>query len=136
MSGCPFGHPGLPPAWGNAATGAWIVSSQNRRCSFTETNLRFWSSTWISCEPRIGSRCILLEIVVCPVPAILTQSTTQLADSARCVHIGDRESDIYELFCTAQRQNTHFLVRTCVDRLPQDFIQHLVDRPLKPVDRV
>jgi Transposase DNA-binding len=31
----------------------------------------------------------------------------------RCVHIGDRESDIYELFCTAQEADTHFLVRTC-----------------------
>ena len=46
----------------------------------------------------------------------LKQSTAQLADPARCVHVGDRESDIYELFCTAQQQNTHFLVRTCVDR--------------------
>jgi hypothetical protein len=35
----------------------------------------------------------------------------------RCVHIGDRESDIYELFCLAQELDTHFLVRTCVDRL-------------------
>jgi hypothetical protein len=34
----------------------------------------------------------------------------------RCVHIGDRESDIYELFCMAQELGTHFLVRTCVDR--------------------
>ena len=27
------------------------------------------------------------------------------------------ESDIYELFCLAEEKNTHFLVRTCVDRL-------------------
>ena len=47
----------------------------------------------------------------------LTQSTATLDDPARCVHIGDRESDIYELFCTAQTIGTHFLVRTCVDRL-------------------
>jgi hypothetical protein len=32
------------------------------------------------------------------------------------LHIGDRESDIYELFCAAQEEGTHFLVRTCVDR--------------------
>jgi hypothetical protein len=38
-------------------------------------------------------------------------------DPGRCIHIGDRESDIYELFCTAQEVGTHFLVRTCVDRL-------------------
>jgi hypothetical protein len=33
------------------------------------------------------------------------------------VHIGDRESNIYELSCAAQEARTHFLVRTCVDRL-------------------
>ena len=44
------------------------------------------------------------------------QSTTNLGDAARCVHIGDRESDIYELFCECQSLGTHFLFRTCVDR--------------------
>jgi hypothetical protein len=47
----------------------------------------------------------------------LRQSTELLNDPGRCVHIGDRESDIYELFCMAQQIGTHFLVRTCVDRL-------------------
>jgi len=47
----------------------------------------------------------------------LKQSTELLGEPVRCVHIGDRESDIYELFCTAQEIGTHFLVRTCVDRL-------------------
>jgi hypothetical protein len=50
----------------------------------------------------------------------LRQSTALLGDPARCVHIGDRESDIYELFCTAQDAQTHFLLRTCVDRLAGD----------------
>jgi hypothetical protein len=50
----------------------------------------------------------------------LTQSTALLNDPERCVHIGDRESDIYELFCTAESLGTHFLVRTCVDRLAGD----------------
>ena len=35
----------------------------------------------------------------------------------RCVHIGDRESEIYELFYTAEQGNTRFLIRTCVDRM-------------------
>jgi hypothetical protein len=47
----------------------------------------------------------------------LKQSTELLADPGRCVHVGDRESDIFELFCAAQEVGTHFLVRTCVDRL-------------------
>jgi len=50
----------------------------------------------------------------------LRQSTALLNDPTRCVHIGDRESDIYELFCTAQEVGTHFLLRTCVDRLAGD----------------
>ena len=50
----------------------------------------------------------------------LRQSTVLLNDPRRCVHIGDRESDIYELFCTAHQLGTHFLVRTCVDRLAGD----------------
>src|SRR5262249_7255668 len=47
----------------------------------------------------------------------LRQSTALLADPPRCVHVGDREADIFELFCAAQASETHFLVRTCVDRL-------------------
>ena len=45
------------------------------------------------------------------------QSTTLLAEPERIVHIGDRESDIYELFSIAHQAGTHFLLRTCVDRL-------------------
>ena len=48
------------------------------------------------------------------------QATALCGDPPRCVHIGDRESDIYELFCTAQQIGPHFLLRTCVDRLAQD----------------
>ena len=47
----------------------------------------------------------------------LGQSTELLGDPRQCVHIGDRESDIFELFCMAQQIGTHFVVRTCVDRL-------------------
>jgi hypothetical protein len=47
----------------------------------------------------------------------LRQSTELLGEPSRCVHIGDRESDIYELFCAAQESGTKFLLRTCVDRL-------------------
>jgi len=45
----------------------------------------------------------------------------------RCVHIGDRESDIYELFCLAEEVGTHFLVRTCVDRLAGDGKHTIAD---------
>ena len=50
----------------------------------------------------------------------MKQSTELLEEPERCIHIGDRESDIYELFCTGREIGTHFLVRTCVDRLAGD----------------
>ncbi|EDW6859487.1 hypothetical protein GT147_004741, partial [Salmonella enterica] len=36
----------------------------------------------------------------------LRQSTALLKCPERCVHIGDRESDIYELYCLASELNT------------------------------
>jgi hypothetical protein len=59
--------------------------------------------------------------------ANLQQSTALLNDPERCVHIGDRESDIYELFCRAEAVGTHFLVRTCVDRLAGDGKHTIAD---------
>ena len=47
--------------------------------------------------------------------------STELAGAPeRCVHVGDRESDIYELYCLAEDLGTNFLVRSCVDRLAED----------------
>lgn len=57
----------------------------------------------------------------------LRQSTTLLAQPERIVHIGDRESDIYELFCTAHDAGTNFLLRTCVDRLAGDGSHTIAD---------
>jgi Transposase DNA-binding len=54
-------------------------------------------------------------------------STALLGDPGRCIHIGDRESDIYELFCAAQEAGTHFLIRTCVDRLAGDGDHTIAD---------
>jgi hypothetical protein len=50
----------------------------------------------------------------------MRRSTALFGDAGRCVHIGDRESDIYELFCLAPELGTHFLVRSCVGRLAGD----------------
>jgi hypothetical protein len=46
----------------------------------------------------------------------LQGSVDLLGDPGRCIHVADRESDIYELFCLARDLGTHFIVRTCVDR--------------------
>jgi hypothetical protein len=63
------------------------------------------------------------------------QSTALLGDPDRCVHIGDRESDIYELFCLAKELGTHFLVRTCVDRLAGDGTHTVSDEMKETIVR-
>ena len=50
----------------------------------------------------------------------MEQSTILFNDPSRCIHVGDRESDIFELFCLGEKLKTNFLVRTCVDRLAGD----------------
>jgi len=50
----------------------------------------------------------------------LRQSIALLGDPTRCMNTGDRECDIYEQFCTEHDARTHFLQRTCVDRLAGD----------------
>jgi len=49
----------------------------------------------------------------------LRQSIALLGSPERCVHVGDRESDIYELFCLAQEIGTGFLVRVQTNRLAE-----------------
>lgn len=70
----------------------------------------------------------------------VTLSTDLLGDPSRCVHIGDRESDIFELFCTAQQAGTWFLVRTCVDRLAEQgsvtISEVMEKRPVQGIHRV
>lgn len=50
----------------------------------------------------------------------IQHATALLGDPGRCVHVGDRESDIYELFCGAQHAGTHFLIRSCANRRAWD----------------
>lgn len=57
----------------------------------------------------------------------MRQSAALLGEPDRLVHIGDRENDIYEFFCEAQAIGTHFLVRTCVDRLAGDGDHTIAD---------
>src|SRR5215208_4417448 len=57
----------------------------------------------------------------------MRQATALLGDPARLVHLGDRENDIYQFFCAAQAAGTHFLVRTCVDRLAGDGRHTIAD---------
>jgi hypothetical protein len=57
----------------------------------------------------------------------LRRSTHLLDDPDRCVHVADREGDIYELFCLAFELDTHFLIRACADRMVGDGSHTIVD---------
>ena len=50
----------------------------------------------------------------------LVDTIARLGEPQRCVHIGDRAADIYELFCAANDVGTHFVVRSAVSRLAED----------------
>jgi hypothetical protein len=50
----------------------------------------------------------------------LQHATALLGEPGRCVHVGDRESDIYELFCAARDAGSHFLIRSCANRRAGD----------------
>ena len=68
------------------------------------------------------------------------ETTQRLGQAQRYVHIGDRESDIYELFCAAQAVDTHFLVRTRADRLveggPATLAQAIQSTPCRGTYRL
>ncbi len=50
----------------------------------------------------------------------LVETTALLGSPQRCVHIGDRGADIYELFCAAHDVGAHFVVRAAYNRLAED----------------
>jgi hypothetical protein len=68
------------------------------------------------------------------------QSAANLGDAGRCVHIGDRESDICELFSECQSLETKFVFRTCVDRRSgegeQTVAEAMQKQPVQAVHRV
>jgi hypothetical protein len=63
----------------------------------------------------------------------LRQSIALVGAPERCVHVGDRESDIYELYCTAQDLHTSFLVRVQTNRLAERPVNAA---PHDPANRV
>lgn len=50
----------------------------------------------------------------------LQHAAALLGEPDRCIHLADREGDIYELFCTAPQAGTHFLIRSCANRRAGD----------------
>lgn len=69
------------------------------------------------------------------------QSTAVLGDAGRVVHVGDREADIYELFCECASLESKFLFRTCVNRRAGDdggttVYDVMVEQRVKGVHRI
>ena len=50
----------------------------------------------------------------------LRDSNALLGDPGRMIHVGDRESDIYEFFRASEDDGSHFLVRIKVNRRTED----------------
>lgn len=48
------------------------------------------------------------------------EATQLLGSPKKCIHVRDRGGDIYELYCKPKESDTHFLIRSCVDRLAED----------------
>lgn len=61
------------------------------------------------------------------------EADEQIQLPGACVHIGDREADIFELFSLACVRKTRFLVRTCVDRLVADGY-HSLEKRMAAID--
>jgi hypothetical protein len=89
------------------------------------TAAKFWSRSKFKGTAELKRRVNLTRIPIDQKESIrwldnLRLSTELAGAPDRCVHIGDRESDIYELYCLAEDLGTKFLVRSCVDRLAED----------------
>jgi hypothetical protein len=65
-------------------------------------------------------------------------SNALLNQPARCVHIGDRESDIYDLFCAAHEAGSCFLVRACTDRAAEEGMisEQMAEAPPQGTHRI
>ena len=70
----------------------------------------------------------------------LRASTALLAQPARAVHVGDQESDIFDLFAVVRQLETHFLVRTRADRLadggPETVAEAIGQSPRRGLYRI
>ena len=70
----------------------------------------------------------------------LRSSSQLLGQPQRCIHMGDQESDIFDLFGAAQQLETHFLVRTRADRLadggPETVAEAIGQSPRRGLYRI
>lgn len=68
------------------------------------------------------------------------QATATLGEASRIVHVGDCESDSYELFCECEALGTQFIFRTCNDRRVQDdgrtVYEVMAEQRVKGVHRI
>jgi len=86
------------------------------------TAARFWTRAQFKCLLALKRKVNQTRVPIETKESMrwlenMRASTSLLGDAARLVHIGDRENDIYEFFCATQELGSHFVVRTCVNRL-------------------
>jgi hypothetical protein len=98
-------------------------------------NVKFWTRKRFKGSRALGRKVNATRIPIEKKESIrwiesLKQATEKLGNPGRCIHISDRESDIYELFCASEDAQTHFLVRTSVDRLARDGT-HIVNDEMR-----
>jgi hypothetical protein len=89
------------------------------------TAAKFWSRDTFTGTPAIRRKINPTRVPIAQKESTrwldkLRRSTELSGAPERCVHIGNRESDIYELYCLAQDLGTNFLVRSCVGRLAEN----------------
>lgn len=66
----------------------------------------------------------------------LRQATALMDDPRRCIHTGDRESDIYGLFCAAKDTGSHFLIRTFVGDGDHTIADEMAEVRFKGLHRI
>ena len=70
----------------------------------------------------------------------LRKSSQGLGQPWRCIHVGDQESDIYDLLGAARQIGTHFLIRTRADRLadggPKTVAEKIHQSPRRGLYRI
>jgi hypothetical protein len=137
------GRPRFHTVGGLLMHGSLVVTTEGLPLGLA--NVKFWTRKRFK-----GSRALARKFNATRIPIekkesirwieSLKQSTERLANPNRCVHIGDRESDIYELFCASEAAKTHFLVRTSVNRLAGDgthtINDEMCDERVKAIHRI
>jgi hypothetical protein len=118
-NGRAYGHPKFHTICGLLMHSSLAVTKDGLPLGLTA--IKFWT------RKKLKGRALAAKINATRIPIEQKESIRWLenvkntiellGDPKRCIHIGDRENDIYEFFCLANELKTNFLVRSRLDRL-------------------